>query len=408
MSELANYKGVGYLRRKLAAKSARVNLRYEFYEMKNLVRDLGISTPPQLKWLTEILGWCGKGVDSLADRLVFREFRNDNLDLNEIYQMNNQDIITDSSVLSAMISSCCFVYIYADDNGYPKLEVIDGGNATGELDPVTMLLREGYAVLKRDPDKHRPIIEAYFLPKQTIYRFEDGSTRTWKHPVNFPLLVPVINKPDAKRPFGHSRISRACMSLQASAIRTIKRSEISAEFFSFPQKYATGLDPEAEKMDKWNAAISMMLTYEKSADGSSPTLGQFTQQSMQPHVDQLKMFASLFAGEVGLTLEDLGFPTANPTSAEAIKASHDNLRLAGRKAQRNIGTGLLNAGYLAACLRDETNYSRNILYMTKPAWQPMFEPDAAAMSGIGDAVLKINQALPGYLDEEKMTDLIGV
>lgn len=51
-------------------------------------------------------------------------------------------------------------------------------------------------------------------------------------------LVPIIYKPDAKRPFGHSRISRACMDYVKSAMRTLKRAEISSEFYSFPQKYA--------------------------------------------------------------------------------------------------------------------------------------------------------------------------
>lgn len=77
------------------------------------------------------------------------------------------------------------------------------------------------------------------------------------------------------------------------------------------------------------------------------------------------MFASLFAGEVGLTLDDLGFATENPASEEAIKAAHENLRLTATKAQRAFGRGFLNAGYLAACLRDGFPYKRNQLYDTK-------------------------------------------
>jgi Protein of unknown function (DUF1483). len=58
------------------------------------------------------------------------------------------------------------------------------------------------------------------------------------------------------------------------------------------------------------------------------------------------MFASLFAGETGLTLDDLGFVTSNPSSEGAIRAAHENLRLTARKAQRTFGTGFLNAAYL--------------------------------------------------------------
>lgn len=50
-------------------------------------------------------------MDSLADRLVFNEFRNDILVMNEIYQMNNPDILFRSAEPSAMIAGCAFLYI---------------------------------------------------------------------------------------------------------------------------------------------------------------------------------------------------------------------------------------------------------------------------------------------------------
>lgn len=198
------------------------------------------------------------------------------------------------------------------------------------------------------------------------------------------------------------------MDIVDSAVRTIKRSEIAAEFYSFPQKYAIGTSQDSEPLDTWAAAMSMMLEITKDDDGDKPVLGQFTQQSMSPHVEQLRMFASLFAGETGLTLEDLGFSSGNPASSEAIKASHENLRLKARAAQRTFGSGFLNAGYLAACIRDKQTYNRNQLYLTTPKWEPIFEPDSSAMSGIGDAALKLQQAFPDYFTEDKLRDLMGV
>ena len=404
---MADYKGVAYLRGKLAQKRVRVGQRYKYYEMKNAMRDFNIITPPEFKQFSETLGWCGKAVDSLADRLVFRTFRNDNFDLNSIYQMNNSDVLFDSAVLSALISSCSFIYISPDDDGFPRLQVIDGGNATGVIDPITGLLLEGYAVLKRD-NNDAPELEAYFTPGRTEYieRGKHGRTDTTKAP--YPLLVPILYRPDAARPFGHSRITRACMGIMQGALRTLKRSEISAEFYSFPQKYVLGLSPDAEPLDKWRATISSMLQFTKDEDGDKPTVGQFSQQSMSPYTEQLRTFAALFAGETGLTLDDLGFVTDNPSSAEAIKASHENLRLAARKAQRTFGSGFLNAGHLAACVRDDYAYKRQQIYLTKAAWEPVFEPDAPMLSSIGDGVGKINQAVPGYFGADNLRDLTGI
>lgn len=403
-----DYKGIEYLRKKLNQKRTRVKLRYEYYEMKNIAKDISPMTPPSMKNLKSVLGWCAKSVDSLADRLVFREFKNDNFNLMEIFQMNNQDIFFDSAILSALISSCCFVYISADDEDFPRLQVIDGTNATGIIDPITNLLTEGYAVLDRD-NYGRPSIEAYFTAGKTeIFRKNIKGSEIITNNCSYPLLVPVIYRPDAVRPFGHSRISRANMSIVNSALRTIKRSEISAEFYSFPQKYVVGLDPDADPLEKWKATMSSMLSFTKDEDGDSPTLGQFTQQSMSPYTEQLRTFASLFAGENGLTLDDLGFVSDNPSSAEAIKASHENLRLTARKAQRVFGSCLLNVGFLAACVRDDFPYRRRQLYLTKPVWEPIFEPDAAMLSTIGDGAVKINQAVPNYFNKDNLRDLTGI
>ena len=243
----------------------------------------------------------------------------------------------------------------------PMMRVIDGRHATGIIDPITNMLKEGYAVIEFN-DCDEPIIEGYFTPGRTDIYDHGKITASVPNVAPYPLLAPIIYRPDAVRPFGHSRISRACMSIVESAARTVKRSEISAEFFSFPQRYVLGMDEGAEEMDKWKAAMSAMLRIDQDEDGGTPNVGQFAQQAQTPHIEQLRMFAGVFAGETGLTLDDLGFPSQNPSSSEAIKSAHETLRLMARKAQSNFGSGLLNAGYLAACVRDDYPYLRRQLY----------------------------------------------
>lgn len=397
--------GIDYLQRRLADKQQRVLLRYKYYEMKNNAQDFSSLAPEKFKGLKETVGWCAKAVDSLADRLQFDEFQNDEFNLSEIFLSNNQDILIDSAVLSALISACSFVYI-REDNGYPRLQVIDGSNATGIIDPVTNLLTEGYAVLERD-SMGVVKTEAYFMAGMTEIYSHGVLVQRIPNAAPYALLVPIIYRPDAKRPFGHSRISRACIAYTQTALRTIKRSEVSAEFYSFPQKYVLGLSEDAEFNNRL-AAISSFLNFTKDGDGDHPIVGQFQQQSMTPYTEQLRTLASLFAGETGLTLDDLGFATENPSSAEAIKAGHENLRLTARKAQRTFGTGLLNVGYLAVCIRDRYAYQRDAFRDTKVAWLPIFEPDAAALSGVGDAILKINQAVPDYLGARNIKALTGM
>ena len=404
--------GIEKLRKKLKFKRPRGLLRYEYYEEKQSARDLGISTPEGLEWFNCVNGWCTKAVDGLADRLQFDQFENDNFMFKEMFDQNNPDIFFDDAILSALITACSFVYISKGaGEGRVRFQIIDGTNATGVLDDFTKLLVEGYAVLDRD-DKGNPISEAYFTPGRTeVYTKGSDQVAVESFKCDYCALVPIIYKPDARRPFGHSRISRACMEYAKAAMRTLKRTEISAEFYSFPQKYATGLSQDAELMDSWKATMSAMLTFTKDEDGERPTLGQFQQGSMTPHVEELKSIASMFAGETGLTLDDLGFVTSNPSSAEAIKAAHEGLRLIAAKAQRCFAVGFKNVGYIGACLRDNQDYTREEIFETRVAWRPVFEPDAATLSLIGDGVLKLNQAMQNgndYINEDRMRRLTGI
>ena len=403
-----HYQGINYLRTKLEQKRHKVLLRYKYYEMKEQNYDRGIVIPVELKsQYRATIGWCTKAVDSMADRLAFREFENDNFDMNMIFNMNNPDAFFDSAILSSLISSCCFVYISKGNDSFPRLQVIDGANATGIIDPITGLLSEGYAVLKRD-DKGNAVTEAHFIKGQTIIYSKNEEMKIYKSVAPYPLLVPIIYRPDAVRPFGHSRISRSCMYFQKYAKRTLERSDVSAEFYSFPQKYALGTSQNAEPLNSWRASISTLLEFTKDEDGDKPTLGQFQQQSMSPFTEQLRTAAAGFAGETGLTLDDLGFVSENPASSEAIKASHETLRATARKAQKTFGSGFLNVGYLAACLRDNVAYERSQVYLTKPKWEPVFEPDAATLSAIGDGAIKINQAIPNFFTGETFRDLTGI
>ena len=185
---------------------------------------------------------------------------------------------------------------------------------------------------------------------------------------------------------------------------------ICSEVNSFPQKYILGMDPDAEPMDGEQASMTRFLQIYRSDDASAPnpTIGQFAQAQMTPYIDEIKTYASLFAGETGLTTDDLGFTTVNPASYDAIRASHESLRLTARIAQRSLGIGFINAGYLAACLRDNYSYKRNQIYQTKPLWEPIFEPDASAIGLIGDAAVKVNQAVPGYFGAKNLRDLTGM
>ena len=48
------------------------------------------------------------------------------------------------------------------------------------------------------------------------------------------------------------------------------------------------------------------------------------------------------------------------------------------------------------------------MFKTHAEWLPVFEPDAAMLSSIGDGIIKLNQAMPDYIDEKRMHRLTGI
>lgn len=404
---MPNYKGIDNLKNKLASKQYWVKTRYDYYENKSQRLDPSPVIPDKLTRLYgSTLSWCAKAVDSLANRLIFDGFDNDNFDMWEIYQLNNKDIFFDSAIRSSLISACCFIYISADDDGYPRLQVIDGKNATGIIDPITNLLTEGYAILEVD-DNGQPITEAYFTAETTDIYVKGILEDSISNPTGYPLLVPIIYRPDAHKPFGQSRISKDCMDIQDKARFTMTRMEVLAEFNAFPQKYILGTAPDSD-LDTVKATYTAFLEITKDDDGDKPTAGQFAQATMTPLIEQLHTYAKLFAGITGLTVDDLGFITENPSSAESIKAGHGDLERTASKAQETFGAGFLNVGLVAACLRDEYHYSRKAIYETIPVWKPIYAMDNSAISSFGDAVIKINQAVPGAIGAKTMQRITGL
>lgn len=399
--------GIESLRAKLKQKSLRVLKRYQYYDAKIPLR-IRSDLPKEFRWMASVLGWNATAVDSMADRIIFRGFGNDVFGFNDICAMNNADILFPSGVLAALIGSTSFVYIAPDETGYPLMRVLDGHDATGIIDPVTRMLTEGYAVLERDYDRKQPTLEAYFEPHLTTFYPKGGQPYAIENPAPYPLLVPIIHRPDATRAFGHSRITRPCMDLTNAAMRNLQRSEVASEFYSYPQRYVLGMSDEAESMDKWAVAMSALLRIDKDEDGDRPTVGQFQQQTMTPFGDQMRMIAGQFCGETGLSLSDIGVPSQTAVSPETVKAEHEKLRLATEKATRDFGVGFKNACYLAACIRDDYGYLRQQLSKTVPKFEPVFGPDISALGAVGDAIFKIQQSFPDYFTEEKLRDITGI
>lgn len=172
------------------------------------------------------------------------------------------------------------------------------------------------------------------VPAGPGYQVYDRTPNTGRIPCEL-----LAYKPDAKRPFGRSRISRTVMSLTDSAVRTFLRSEMQAELYSVPPRYFLGVEPELfrdendNEIPTWKLMMDHILAIPKDKDGEKPEVGQFPQYSFEPHSAQLRQTASMFAAATSMPPDMMGVLTDNPSSAEAIDKAQKELCLAAEQCQ---------------------------------------------------------------------------
>jgi Phage portal protein, SPP1 Gp6-like len=195
------------------------------------------------------------------------------------------------------------------------------------------------------------------------------------------------------------------MDITDRAARTILRTEISAEFYASPQRYILGADEEAwSGTDKWKAVMGRFLALTKDEDGDTPTVGQFQQMTMQPHLDMLRQLAGQFAGETGVPISSLGIVQDNPSSAEAIYAAKEDLIVEAQAANRIFGAALGRVAQRVVQLRDGLDQPSSDLRRIQARWNnPAFPSPVSA----ADALVKIATVFPWLGDSEVALERAG-
>lgn len=329
----------------LRSKLPRNLLRSSYYDGRNAVAQLGISLPDECKQLAVVLGWSAKAVDVLNDRCVLDGWStssgsiSDDLGLDRIVDDNMLDVEAPQAGVSSLIHGAAFLVAHLGDQAAGEPEVLvtakDGLTGTGMWDPRRRALRSFLSVTSVDEQGDVTGLVLY-LPDLIISCTFAG--RRWSvdrrdHSYGVPV-EPLVYRPRLSRRMGMSRISRPVMSLHNSAIRTALRSEVTAELYSVPQRVVLGASEDEFKdaagnvIPKWQLVMGHIwgLKDDEAATNPRADIKEFTSASQQPHVDQLRAWAQLFAGETSIPVSSLGISTeANPASAEAYFASREDL-----------------------------------------------------------------------------------
>lgn len=395
-----------------AGKLSRNMLKYRYYNGKNVLKDFGISIPPSLLNVETVVGWPQKAVDSMAVRCRFDGFKSQDAEtqrmLDAISQRSRLNVKFRQAAESALIHSCCFATVSTED-GKPRIDFWSAENAAARWDDAAG--RIAYGITIDAFDGHEP-------SAVTLYA-EDVVIKAWKtvsgywewgyEPIGMgrPTMVSFAYRPTFRKPFGQSRITRAVMSITDSAVREALRTEISAEFFTSPQKYLLGADRDAfEQTTKWEAYIGNIFAVGRDENGDLPQYGQLSQGSMQPHTEYMRSLAARFSGETNVPISQLGVIHDQPASAEAIYAANEPLIIecedfndGARDSLRMLALMAL-AAELDVPLEDlEDRFKDFTVNFANPAM-----PSIVSQT---DAMVKIAATVPGFAGTDTFWEQIG-
>jgi hypothetical protein len=411
------------LMNQLDEKTPRNMVREQYYSSKYVLRDLGVSVPPKFRNFEAVLGWPAKAVDSLSRRCNLEGFVIPGTDvsamgIDDIWQENRMEIESSMAHDSAMIHSCAFICTILGDeqSGEPPVLMMakSAFDATGIWDSRRRELSSALSIVERG-DGLTPLTMVMYLPDRVVIMARDVEGGKWRidqrrHSLGHVPVELLPFNPRLNLPFGRSRITRSVMGITDSALRTVVRSEIGAEFYTAPQRYALNVPAAAFEDGGWSAVLGRMIALEPPLlddeidPAFKPELGQFPQASMQPHGDQLRQWATLFAGETSIPVSSLGVVQDNPSSAEAIYAAKEDLVVEAEHADRVFGRGWVNAMRNAIMLRDGMTEVPDSLKKLQAVWRDPSTPSRAAAA---DAMSKTVATLPWLAESEVTLEKFG-
>lgn len=406
----------------LDAKSTRNLLRASYYDGKRAIRQVGSIIPPQYYRLGLVLGWSAKAVDILArrcnlDTFIWPDGQLESVGAGEVWEQNHLSAEISSGLIESLIHGVSFLVTTRGQWGEPPalIHTKSAMNATGEWNARSRHLDNLLSITSRD-EEGKTSSFALYMPNETITAERDARwavVNRQAHPWGVPA-EPMVYKPRTGRPFGTSRISRPVMSLHDQALRTVIRMEGHADVYSFPEMWMLGADssifknPDGSQKASWQVMLGRIKGIPDDEEAANPRaeVKQFAAASPQPHIDQLKQQAQLFAGETSVPLTSLGVSDmSNPTSADSYIASREDLIAEAEGSTDDWGRPLRRTFARALAIANGLDEIPMEWASIAPKWRSPVHLSRAAQA---DAGMKQLTAVPWLAETAVGLELLGL
>lgn len=383
---------------RLSERQGELSLSYRYWEGMQPVTNLGISTPPELRNLRAIFGWCQSGVNAIDERLTVNGFRLPNSPaadepLWDIWQANNLDADAPLVHLDSLIYGSAYVIVGPGDDGYPLITAESPRNMIAVTDTRTRKTKTAYQTY-RDTD---PTSETYggqlatlYTLNATIHMVADGANG-WAvierddHGYNEVPVVPFANRQSTGTRHGLSEITPAWRNTVDRACRTAVAMEVAREFYAIPQRYILGAvesafqNADGTDVNVWDVIQGAILALEADKNGNLPQVGTFATGDPANFTKLLDLDVHTMAGLTGLPPHYLGiYSEGNPSSADAIRLSDFRLEKTADRKSVIFGDGWERVMRLAVRIDSNGAEVPEEMRRLETDWAPRGIPTPAA------------------------------
>lgn len=400
----------------MLAGKAGINLRRSRYvDAKQTTRHLGIAVPAQLESVETVIGWPEKSVASLEARIDLDGFvlpggTADDFGVNAIWSANRLSVEATEAHTSALKYGVAFLAVMMDgESPQPVIRNLSPTNSTVVWDRNRRRAAAGLTVTRGTSANVEQFI--MYLPDQIVtgtYASSRWVIERSPHSLGRCPIAVLPYRPSSESPLGRSRVTQAVMSITDRAVRSLLRMEVSAEFYSSPQRAILGadesmfMDSEGNPVPKWTATVSRYLAAPLVEDDSgvshTPSIQQFPQMTMQPHMDMVRSDAAMFAGETSIPVNSLGIIHDQPASDAAMLTAYMDLNKLAERAHDSFGYGWSDAMQMAIEMRD--GFRPDGVDELAPRFR---DPSTPTRASVADAVTK--EISVGILDPSNPIEL---
>lgn len=395
----------------LASKRSINKTRQNVFEAAQKTKHMGIAVPPHMQDFETTLTWGEGACLHLNDRINLETFKlSDSADLPpglaRIIRQNKLYSEAPQAHLEAQKYGPAFTLALAGYAGEPDVVVrsLSARTTTGDWNANARRLT---SLLTVTASKWGRVTEFILATDERVYTVAEGARGLEVVAVAGVALCPgslLPFRPDLDNPFGRSRLSHPVMRAIDRAQRTLLRSEITAEFFSAPQRYLLGADEDifmgedGNPVSTWDALIGRINAISRDEDGELPSMSYAPQVSMQPHMDMSRHDAAIFASLVSLPPSVLGVVMDNPDSEGAMNARWDVLNKVADRASKDLASGWVDTLRRASMVGSGLDDLPPELDDLEAYFRPAAESTASARA---DAMSKEITAIPWVADTEE-------